>query len=83
MSWAEDNDIDWGGFDDMVEVDREEEWEEGFHTTADGEEIPLKKMTDFHLKNTIKYFEKTRDVSALLAEQERRIKLTMKKKNVG
>lgn len=36
----------------------EDGWAEGYHTTRDGDELRLEDMTDDHLRNTIKFFEK-------------------------
>lgn len=46
----------------------EQGWQEGFHTTREGEEMRLEEMTDIHLKNTIRYFEGKLDVTPLRDE---------------
>jgi hypothetical protein len=78
MSWAEDEGIDGWSVTDFETEDylhnnrlRQYEWENGFHTDKDGNEIPLTEMSERHLKNTIKYFAGL-DTSALEAELVRR-----------
>ena len=73
MSYAEDEGIDSYWADEISPADniRVEEWENGFHTDREGNEIPLSEMTTSHLKNTIKFFSGL-DTSALEAELERR-----------
>lgn len=53
MSWADDNLFDAFDEDDIGGVDLEYCWAHGYHITASGREIPIKKMTDQHLQNTI------------------------------
>lgn len=65
------DDIDYGYCDVMS---REEEWQAGFHTTREGDEIELIKMTSDHLMNTINYF-KNSDTLPLRRELERRCKI--------
>ncbi len=51
---------------------RERFWENGIHTDQNDNEYKLSEMTDEHLKNTIRYFKKTHDVSSLLEELKKR-----------
>jgi len=34
----------------------EEQWEQGYHTTKDGQEIGLRDMKDSHIRNCIRFF---------------------------
>jgi hypothetical protein len=58
MSYAEDEGLD--SYDppdeEYLMAQREKEWEKGFHTTRNGDEIKLVEMSNEHLKRTIKYF---------------------------
>lgn len=72
MSWAEDNNIDV--YDPILYIDPYLDWEQGFHTTKDGEQIKLRDMTTEHLKNTIRYFKRTQDTTPLEKELEKRNK---------
>jgi len=72
MSWIEDALFDSRDFDEYPSID--ENWEEGFHIDQNGKKWKLKKMTDNHLENLIKYFEGKLSVEALLKEQKRRQK---------
>ena len=62
----------------ILDVDPEDfEPREGYWVTREGEEIAIRDMTDSHLRNTIRYLERTdqTDMYAyeeLTAEQQRR-----------
>lgn len=78
--WVKDEDrseIDTG---DDRPLNREEEWREGRHHTADGDVWLLKKMTIEHLRYVIRFF-KNMDTSALQKELDRKLKLINKNKN--
>ena len=77
MSWAEEEGIDGWGVTDFEIEDynnnnklRIDEWENGFHTDKNGNEIPLSEMSENHLRNTIKFLD---NLSKLKEELERRL----------
>lgn len=63
MSFAEDE-----GYYDPEMVPLDTQWQRGYHTTKEGEELCLTEMTDAHLENTIKYFEDIYSVEPLKKE---------------
>ena len=70
MSWAEDNGIDSGGWENSGEI-LVQDWYSGIHTGRDGEEYKISKMTNSHLLNTIRYFAHL-DTTPLEKEAKRR-----------
>ena len=72
MSFAEENGHDIYDWDDIPDTSiLELKWKRGKHITKDGREMSLKKMSDSHLENTIKYFG-SHDTTPLEEEQKRR-----------
>lgn len=50
------------------------EWTQGFHTSSNGKQTPLKDLPTQYLKNIINKYSADHDVSALEAEIESRPK---------
>ncbi len=46
----------------------ESSWQDGYHTTRDGDELRLEDMTDDHLRNTIRFFKDKLDTTPLEEE---------------
>ncbi len=88
MSWFDDN---WDSLEpEEYFIDVEDNWAHGFHETANGKKIFLKKMTDQHLAATIEFFRKqpegvrfnTNFLEREVARRESAIKNNFNLKNV-
>lgn len=70
MSWSEDMGYDAYDDSDIVE-ERERQWENGKHTTKNGDILKISEMTNEHLRRTIDYFDGY-DTKPLLEELRKR-----------
>lgn len=65
-------DVMWGWEEDSFS-ELERKWASGWHEDQNGKKWRLKDMTDFHLKNTINYFnDHDCDISPLLKQAKKR-----------